>query len=77
MKVALVIIGGIGVDTITYDPNILGRNIVKGQELSSFRAGGSAIALFSTGPIAFVPDFEEGSHSNRHVEVQVGESLGN
>eukprot|EP00557_Chaetoceros_sp_GSL56_P002112 CAMPEP_0176498114 /NCGR_PEP_ID=MMETSP0200_2-20121128/12127_1 /TAXON_ID=947934 /ORGANISM="Chaetoceros sp., Strain GSL56" /LENGTH=180 /DNA_ID=CAMNT_0017896257 /DNA_START=554 /DNA_END=1096 /DNA_ORIENTATION=+ len=76
VRVALIVIGGIGVDTIAYNSNFLGQRITKGQELSSFRAGGSAIALFSTAPIKYVPDFEQGSSFNRHVEVQVGESLG-
>lgn len=76
IKLALVVIGGIGVDTITFNPNILGQKIIKGQELSSFRAGGSAIALFSSAPIKYDPDFEQGSSCNRHVEVQMGESLG-
>lgn len=75
-KMALVIIGGIGVDTITYNPGMLGQNILKGQELSAFRAGGSAVAMFSTVPIQFVSNFEHGASNYRHVEVQVGESLG-
>jgi hypothetical protein len=36
----LVIIGGVGVNTITYDERMVGRAIAKGQELSAFRAGG-------------------------------------
>ena len=40
LRVALVIIGGVGVNTITYDEKMIGKAIVKGQELSAFRAGG-------------------------------------
>ena len=40
LRVALVIIGGVGVNTITYDERMVGRAIAKGQELSAFRAGG-------------------------------------
>jgi hypothetical protein len=37
---ALVIIGGVGVNTITYDTQMIGKSIPKGHELSAFRAGG-------------------------------------
>lgn len=40
LRVALIIIGGVGVNTITYDGQIIGKSIQKGQELSAFRAGG-------------------------------------
>jgi len=76
-RVALIVIGGIGVDSIVYNPGLLGQSIAKGQELSSFRAGGSAFAMFSTAPIALTADFEKASSDCRHVEVQVGESLAN
>jgi len=75
-KIALVIIGGIGVDSIVYN-DMIGQQISKGQELSAFRAGGSAIAMFSTAPIKFTAEFERASKGNAHVEVQVGESLAN
>lgn len=39
LHVAIVIIGGVGVNTITYD-DLVGKAIAKGQELSTFRAGG-------------------------------------
>jgi phosphatidylserine decarboxylase len=75
IKVGLIVIGGIGVDSIVYNSNITGQQITKGQELSAFRAGGSAIAMFSTAPIQFTPEFEGASKKHAHVEVQVGESL--
>lgn len=40
LRVALVIVGGVGVNTITYDAGMVGERIEKGQELSAFRAGG-------------------------------------
>ncbi len=40
LRVALVIIGGVGVNTITYDERMVGKAIAKGEELSAFRAGG-------------------------------------
>lgn len=39
LKVAIVIVGGVGVNTITYE-DIVGKSIMKGDELSTFRAGG-------------------------------------
>ncbi len=76
MKVALVVIGGIGVDTIVCDPTVMsGRNLQKGEEISTFRAGGSAIAMFTTEPMDLRPELEEASKEYHHVEVVVGESL--
>jgi hypothetical protein len=40
LRAALVIIGGVGVNTITYDAQMIGKSIPKGHELSAFRAGG-------------------------------------
>ncbi|GFH56985.1 hypothetical protein CTEN210_13461 [Chaetoceros tenuissimus] len=77
VKVSVVVIGGIGVDTIAYNPNILGQHIDKGQELSAFRAGGSAIAVFTTAKLEFEEDFEKASENYSYVEVHVGESLAN
>lgn len=39
LRVAIVIVGGVGVNTITYD-DILNKTVAKGDELSTFRAGG-------------------------------------
>lgn len=40
LRVGLVIVGGVGVNTITYDKSMVGKEFFKGDELSSFRAGG-------------------------------------
>ena len=40
LRVALVIVGGVGVNTITNNEDMVGKSIQKGQELSAFRAGG-------------------------------------
>lgn len=77
LRLALVIIGGIGVDTITYNSNMLGKYIAKGEEISTFRAGGSAIAMFTTQAIALSTSFSEASDNCMPVEVLVGESLAN
>ena len=39
LRVAIAIIGGVGVNTITYG-DIMGKEVKKGDELSTFRAGG-------------------------------------
>lgn len=75
LRVAIVIVGGVGVDTIVFDPTMVGKTIEKGQGLSAFRAGGSAVAMFSTKPLDLLPHFEEASREFRSVEVLVGESL--
>ena len=75
--VALVVVGGIGVDTIVFDPSITGSIVKKGQEISTFRAGGSAIAMFSSKPLQWNPVYEEASKDQKPVEVLVGASLAN
>ena len=40
LKVAIVVVGGVGVNTITYDGDLMDKIIEKGDELSTFRAGG-------------------------------------
>ncbi|KAK1738276.1 phosphatidylserine decarboxylase proenzyme [Skeletonema marinoi] len=77
LRVALVIVGGVGVNTITFEKSILGKEVQKGQELSAFRAGGSAFAMFSTKPLSMVKELIEVADRARgdHVEVQVGETL--
>lgn len=77
VKVAVVIIGGIGVDTIVYDDNLLGRKLSKCELLSSFRAGGSAVALFSTAPLLLSRQFKAALQACDKVEVDVGASLAN
>lgn len=83
-RVALVIIGGVGVNTIVYDDTILGTWVEKGDDLGTFRAGGSAFCLFSNFPIKFNPkliqhkDSSSSSSSNdQPMEVLVGESFAN
>ena len=76
LRVAIVIIGGIGVNTIVFDPSMEGRQIAKGDELSTFRGGGSAFAMFSTILLPFVSQLDQDT-LDRPVEVLVGESLTN
>lgn len=75
LRVALVIIGGVGVNTISYDDQMVGRNIQKGQELSTFRAGGSAFALFVSKPLDLVDPLRKAAEQSIHVEALVGETL--
>lgn len=77
LQIALIIVGGIGVDTILYDPTITGRFIKKGQELSQFQAGGSAIAMMSTKKLQLTRLYSDASMESRPVDVLVGESLAN
>ncbi|KAL7466874.1 hypothetical protein ACHAXS_007149 [Conticribra weissflogii] len=75
LRVALVIIGGVGVNTITYDKSMVGKAFFKGEELSTFRAGGSAFALFSTKPLKVVEPLINAAESQMYVEVLIGETL--
>lgn len=75
-KVALVVIGGIGVDSINLMGDLkVGQKIMKGGLISAFRAGGSAIAMFSSSPLKLTEEFIEGERVCQHIEVQVGESI--
>jgi hypothetical protein len=51
--VALVIVGGVGVNSIVYDTTLMAEEINEGDELSTFRAEGSVIAMFSNRPLQF------------------------
>jgi len=75
LRVGLVIVGGVGVNTITYDKSMVGKDFFKGDELSAFRAGGSAFALFSTKPLGVVEPLINAGESQMHVEVLIGETL--
>jgi phosphatidylserine decarboxylase len=77
LRVTLVVVGGIGVDTIVYDPAIKGKFIKKGEELSLFQAGGSAIAILSTKSLQLEEKYANASTESKPVEVLVGESLAN
>lgn len=75
LRVALVVIGGVGVNTITYDELMLGTHIDIGDELSTFRAGGSAFALFTTKPLQYIEQLSSGGGDNSPVEALVGETI--
>ncbi|ACI64476.1 predicted protein [Thalassiosira pseudonana CCMP1335] len=77
LRVALVVVGGVGVDTITYDHSMVGNTMEKGQELSAFRAGGSAFALFTSKPLDAVEPLRRAAESGMHVEAIIGETLVN
>lgn len=77
-RIALIIIGGVGVNTIIYDRNqLMGRMLEKGEEVASFRAGGSAIAIYSTHPMKVTPDFQAGLNHSSHIKVMMGEPIAN
>lgn len=75
IHVALIIVGGVGVNTIVFDSNMTNRKIQKGDWIGSFRAGGSAIAMLSNQPLCYTQDFLQASADSKLVEVVVGESL--
>jgi phosphatidylserine decarboxylase len=78
VRVALVIVGGVGVNTIVYDTTLLGKEINKGDELSTFRAGGSAIAMFSNRPLQFQQAFLDVMETQTiPVAFMMGESMAN
>ena len=55
LRVALVIVGGVGVNTIVYNKNVLHQQVTRGEEIATFRAGGSAFAMFSNRELHYNP----------------------
>ncbi|KAL3803817.1 hypothetical protein HJC23_003979 [Cyclotella cryptica] len=77
LRVALVIVGGVGVDTITFNSEMVGETLDKGQEISTFRAGGSAFAMFSSKPLDVIDSIRMAEERGLQVEALVGETLAN
>jgi phosphatidylserine decarboxylase precursor len=84
-RVAMVIIGGIGVNTIEYNTRILNQWVEKGTDLGTFRAGGSAFCLLSNHPLTLNSKLLQSrsstggndSSSDLPMEVLFGEPLAN
>lgn len=77
MRVALIVVGGVGVNTIVYDPQMEGKVIAKGGEVATFRAGGSAFAMFTTRPLSLTQEYGIAAKHSREVKGMVGESIAN
>lgn len=73
IRVALIIVGGVGVNSIVYDKNdlFIGKSLRKGQEVAQFHAGGSAIVLMTSDSMDYLDLF----HEYQPIQVLVGESL--
>lgn len=73
LRVALIIVGGIGINSIVYNKNdsFIGKYLRKGEEVAQFHAGGSAIVIMTSDSMDYLDAF----HENQPVQVLVGESL--
>ena len=76
-RLGLVIVGGVGVNTIIFDPDMKGKPIKKGGEIATFRAGGSAFAMFTTYPVDLTKQYASVAKGSAEVKVLVGEGIGN
>lgn len=78
--IAMVIIGGITVDSIRMDPQnaVQGRSVKKGDYLGAFARGGSAVALFFSQQVQLVPKLQQflrNQPKDRGFKVQFGDDL--
>lgn len=76
LRLGLVVIGGVGVNTIVFDDDMKGKFVEKGGEIATFRAGGSAFAMFTTHPINLTKQYASSAKGSAEVKVLVGEGLG-
>ena len=76
MRLGLVVVGGVGVNTIVFDKSMKGKLVEKGGEIATFRAGGSAFAMFTTRPINLTKQYTLAANGSSDVKVLVGEGIG-
>ena len=76
LRLGLVVIGGVGVNTIVFDDDMKGKFVEKGGEIATFRAGGSAFAMFTTHPINLTKQYASAAKGLAEVKVLVGEGVG-
>lgn len=76
LRIAMVIIGGITVDSIRLSEGIhVGATVKRGQMLGAFARGGSSIAMFYSRPVALLPRLEEIRRSGMECKLKVGAGL--
>ena len=75
-RVALVIVGGVTVDSIRMDPKIQeGTVVAKGQRIGAFARGGSSIAMLFSRSVELVPEAEAVVAAGGDFKLSVGRSL--
>ncbi|CAE7407442.1 psd [Symbiodinium natans] len=77
LRVAVVIVGGVTVDSIRLEPNLrAGVSVKKGQRLGAFARGGSAIALLFSNSVRLADSRAEAlAAAGRDFKIEVGRSL--
>jgi len=76
LRCALVIIGGVTVDSIRLEPGIqAGASVCKGQLLGCFARGGSSIAMFFNQPTALVDECAALRAEGLEFKLEAGASL--
>lgn len=78
LKVALVIIGGVTVDSIRLEPSVReGADVERGALLGCFARGGSSIALFFNSDVALTDECAALQTEGVDFKLDAGASLGN
>ena len=76
LRCALVVVGGVTVDSIRIDSAIsTGAKVAKGQRLGSFARGGSSIAMLFTKSVELVAQCAAVTASGYDFKLEVGRSL--
>ena len=78
LRVAIVLVGGVTVDSIRLDPAVrLGATVTKGQRLGAFARGGSSIALLFSRGTELVPEAAAVAASGVNFKLHAGRALAN
>lgn len=78
MRVALLFVGAVQVDSITFDDRVrVGNTVTCGQDMGSFHFGGSTVVMFtSANDVVFDADILARSRKQEEVQVRCGERIG-
>lgn len=78
VHVAMIIIGGVTVDSIRLVDGLKeGRRIKRGEKIGAFARGGSSIAMFFTKNFAITDECRDVHEKGMDFKLEVGQSLGN
>ncbi len=77
-RVALMFVGAVTVDSITFSDQIeLGYTVSKGEDLGTFNYGGSTVVMFTdSDQFTFAEDILNQSREKIELQVRCGESIG-
>ena len=73
----IMIVGGLGIDSINLNNNIkINSYLKKGEDIGEFKYGGSCVVLFFKNNIVWDEDLRKFSNNNNEVSINIGEKIG-